>query len=139
MANLKASVRQQAAKQKSRIFAAIHQGARFLVTVDPGADPVSTAARDQIDRADDVSGKPLRGTTHLAKETKKMPHDHPHNKPMSDVELRVKALESILTEKELIDPEAIDLIVETYETKIGPRNGARVVAKARSDPAYKDR
>ena len=68
-----------------------------------------------------------------------MPHDHPHNKPMSDVELRVKALESILTEKELIDPEAIDLIVETYETKIGPRNGARVVAKAWSDPAYKDR
>lgn len=68
-----------------------------------------------------------------------MPHDHPHNKPMSDVELRVKALESILTEKELIDLEAIDLIVETYETKIGPRNGARVVAKAWSDPAYKDR
>ncbi|WP_298976418.1 nitrile hydratase subunit alpha [uncultured Roseobacter sp.] len=70
-----------------------------------------------------------------------MPHDHPHphNKPLSDVELRVKALESILTEKELIDPEAIDLIVETYETKIGPRNGARVVAKAWSDPAYKER
>ena len=68
-----------------------------------------------------------------------MPHDHPHphNKPLSDVELRVKALESILTEKELIDPEAIDLIVETYETKIGPRNGARVVAKAWSDPAFK--
>lgn len=70
-----------------------------------------------------------------------MPHDHPHphNKPLSDVELRVKALESILTEKELIDPKAIDLIVETYETKIGPRNGARVVARAWSDPAYKDR
>lgn len=70
-----------------------------------------------------------------------MPHDHPHphNKPLSDVELRVKALESILTEKELIDPEAIDLIVETYETKIGPRNGARVVAKAWSDQSYKDR
>lgn len=70
-----------------------------------------------------------------------MPHDHPHphNKPLSDVELRVKALESILKEKELIDPEAIDLIVETYETKIGPRNGARVVAKAWSDPAYKER
>ncbi|MCV3271898.1 nitrile hydratase subunit alpha [Roseobacter sinensis] len=70
-----------------------------------------------------------------------MPHDHPHphNRPLSDVELRVKALESILTEKELIDPEAIDLIVETYETKIGPRNGARVVARAWSDPAYKER
>ncbi len=70
-----------------------------------------------------------------------MPHDHshPHNTPLSDVELRVKALESILTEKELIDPAAIDLIVETYETKIGPRNGARVVAKAWTDPAYKER
>ena len=72
-----------------------------------------------------------------------MPHDHdhthPHNKPLSDVELRVKALESILTEKNLIDPEAIDLIVETYETKIGPRNGARVVARAWSDPDFKQR
>lgn len=70
-----------------------------------------------------------------------MPHDHahPHNTPLSDTELRVKALESILTEKELIDPEAIDLIVETYETKIGPRNGARVVAKAWTDPDYKER
>lgn len=70
-----------------------------------------------------------------------MPHDHPHphNKPLSDVELRVKALESILTEKKLIDPEAIDLIVETYETKIGPRNGARVVARAWTDPDFRDR
>ena len=66
-------------------------------------------------------------------------HDHPHNRPLSDVELRVKALESVLAEKNLIDPEAIDLIVETYETKIGPRNGAKVVAKAWSDPDYKKR
>lgn len=66
-------------------------------------------------------------------------HDHAHNKPLSDTELRVKALESVLTEKQLIDPQAIDLIVETYETKIGPRNGARVVAKAWTDPAYKER
>lgn len=66
-------------------------------------------------------------------------HDHPHNKPLSDVELRVKALESVLTEKELIDAEAIDLIVETFETKIGPRNGAKVVARAWTDPDYKKR
>ncbi len=66
-------------------------------------------------------------------------HDHPHNKPLSDTELRVKALESILLEKELIDAEAIDLVVETYETKIGPRNGARVVAKAWTDADYKSR
>ncbi len=62
-----------------------------------------------------------------------------HNRPLTDVELRVKALESLLTEKKLIDPEAIDLLVETYETKIGPRNGARVVAKAWTDPDYKQR
>lgn len=66
-------------------------------------------------------------------------HDHPHNKPMSDVELRVKALESVLLEKNLIDAEAIDLVVETYETKIGPRNGAKVVAKAWTDPEYRGR
>ena len=66
-------------------------------------------------------------------------HNHPHNKPLSEVELRVKALESVLTEKQLIDPEAVDLIVETYETKIGPHNGAKVVAKAWTDPDFKKR
>ena len=66
-------------------------------------------------------------------------HDHPHNKPLSDTELRVKALESVLLEKGLIDLEAIDLVVETYETKIGPRNGAKVVAKAWTDADYKAR
>src|SRR5260370_35280686 len=62
-----------------------------------------------------------------------------HNAPLSDVALRVKALESLLTEKGLVDPAALDVIVEAYEKKIGPRNGARVVAKAWSDPAYKAR
>ena len=52
------------------------------------------------------------------------------------MQARVKALETVLTEKGLIDPAAIDAIVENYETKIGPRNGARVVAKAWSDPAF---
>ena len=51
---------------------------------------------------------------------------------------RVRALETILTEKGLVDPAAIDVIVDTYETKVGPRNGARVVARAWSDPAYAD-
>lgn len=67
-----------------------------------------------------------------------MSHDH-HYDPLPDTELRVKALESILIEKDLIDPAAIDLLVDTYETKIGPRNGAKVVAKAWSDPEYKKR
>jgi nitrile hydratase len=62
--------------------------------------------------------------------------DHHHDNRYSDMQARVKALETVLTEKGLIDPAAIDAIVENYETKIGPRNGARVVAKAWSDPAF---
>jgi nitrile hydratase len=53
--------------------------------------------------------------------------------------LRVMALESLLVEKKLVDPAALDAIIETYEHRVGPRNGARVVAKAWSDPAYKQR
>jgi nitrile hydratase len=55
---------------------------------------------------------------------------------LSDVELRVRALESILTEKGYVDPAAVDAVVEAYETRIGPRNGARVVAKAWADEAF---
>jgi len=64
-------------------------------------------------------------------------HDHPENH-YSDMQARVKTLESLLSEKGLIDPAAIDAIVETYETRVGPRNGAKVVAKAWSDPAFAD-
>lgn len=65
------------------------------------------------------------------------PHDHHHHdNQYSDMQARVKALETLLTEKGLIDPAAIDAIVETYETKVGPRNGARVVAKAWVDPDF---
>jgi len=73
-----------------------------------------------------------------------MPHDHDHDhdhdegSALSPIALRVKALESLLVEKGYVDPEALDAIVETYETKIGPRNGAHVVARAWSDPAYKE-
>ena len=64
-------------------------------------------------------------------------HDHDHGQePPSDMALRVKALESLLVEKGLVDPAALDAIVDHFETKVGPRNGARVVAKAWSDPAY---
>ena len=65
-------------------------------------------------------------------------HDHDHSE-LSDTELRVRALETILTEKGYVDPLALDLLIETYETKIGPRNGARVVARAWIDPDYKTR
>ena len=67
-----------------------------------------------------------------------MPHDgHDHEgSELSPIALRVKALESLLVEKGYVDPEALDVLIETYETKVGPRNGARVVAKAWTDPAY---
>jgi len=64
---------------------------------------------------------------------------HPHNAPLTDVQLRVRALESLLTEKGLVDPAALDALVDTYETQVGPRNGALVVAKAWTDPAFKQR
>ncbi|BBK35873.1 nitrile hydratase subunit alpha [Allostella sp. ATCC 35155] len=66
-------------------------------------------------------------------------HDHDHEERWSEVELRVKALESLLTEKGLVDPAALEVLIQTYETKVGPRNGAQVVARAWSDPAYKAR
>ena len=59
--------------------------------------------------------------------------------PESDPSIRVRALESILAEKGLIDPKALDTLVDTYQHKIGPRNGAKVVARAWVDPAYKKR
>ncbi|OWV98155.1 nitrile hydratase subunit alpha [Rhizobium sp. R693] len=65
-------------------------------------------------------------------------HDHDHDNHYTDMQARVRALETVLTEKGLIDPAAIDAIVETYETKVGPRNGARVVARAWSDPTFAD-
>src|SRR5690349_8696951 len=66
-------------------------------------------------------------------------HDHDHDNHLSEMVLRVKALESLLMEKGLVDPAALDAMIDAYETKIGPRNGARVVAKAWTDPAYKAR
>jgi nitrile hydratase len=64
-------------------------------------------------------------------------HDHDHGSELSEMQLRVRALETILTEKGYIDPIAIDRIIEAYETKIGPHNGARIIAKAWADPAFK--
>ncbi|MGL5138309.1 MAG: nitrile hydratase subunit alpha [Beijerinckiaceae bacterium] len=66
-------------------------------------------------------------------------HSHGPEGPWSDMELRVRALESVLTAKGYIDPAAIDAIIDTYAHKVGPQNGAAVVARAWSDPAYLDR
>jgi nitrile hydratase subunit alpha len=74
-------------------------------------------------------------------QSRAMPHDHSHDDPHallpSDPALRVKALETLLTRKGLIDPAALDEIIDTYENRIGPRNGARVVARAWLDPAFR--
>jgi nitrile hydratase subunit alpha len=75
-----------------------------------------------------------------------MSHDHPHpndhehdhgGSTLSDMDLRVRALESLLVEQGYVDPNALDVLIETYEHKVGPRNGARVVAKAWTDPGYR--
>src|SRR5438874_12496141 len=63
--------------------------------------------------------------------------DHDHGSELSDMQLRVRALETVLTEKGYIDPAALDRIIEAYETRIGPHNGARAVARAWVDPAFK--
>ena len=64
-------------------------------------------------------------------------HDHDDHSELSEIELRVRALETVLTEKGYVDPAALDAIVQAYETKIGPHNGARVVARAWADPEFK--
>ncbi|WP_146587635.1 nitrile hydratase subunit alpha [Puniceibacterium confluentis] len=66
-------------------------------------------------------------------------HDHPHSLLPSDPALRVKALETLLVRKGLVDPAALDAIIDTYETRIGPQNGARVVARAWADASFRAR
>ncbi len=66
-------------------------------------------------------------------------HDHEHQTVPNDPTLRVKALESLLTEKGLVDPAALDTIIDTYEHRVGPHTGARVIARAWADPEYKKR
>jgi nitrile hydratase len=77
--------------------------------------------------------------THDHEHDDDVPEHRDHDAPLSDVELRVRALESLLVDKGLVDPAALDAIVDTYETKVGPRNGAKIVARAWVDPAYRQR
>jgi nitrile hydratase subunit alpha len=65
--------------------------------------------------------------------------DHDHGSELSEMQLRVRALETVLTEKGYVEPATLDAIIESYETRIGPHNGARIVAKAWSDPEFKRR
>jgi nitrile hydratase len=69
-----------------------------------------------------------------------MSHDDPHHEhdnELGEMDLRVRALETVLTQKGYIDPAALDVLIDTYQTRIGPRNGARVVARAWTDPAFR--
>lgn len=64
-------------------------------------------------------------------------HHHDHDNHLSDMDAKVRALQTILVEKGLVDPAAVDVVVETYEHKVGPKNGAKVVAKAWVDPEFR--
>jgi nitrile hydratase len=66
-------------------------------------------------------------------------HEHPHAAPTSPLAERVKSLEALLVAKKLVDPDSLNARIDTYEHKVGPRNGAKVVARAWVDPAYKER
>ena len=66
-------------------------------------------------------------------------HSHDHTEPPSDMELRVRSLETLMVDKGLVDPAALDALIDMYENQIGPRNGAKVVARAWTDAAYKHR
>ena len=68
-----------------------------------------------------------------------MSGNHPHGSTLSEMDLRVRALETLLTDKGWVDPAALDAVIETYEHRIGPHNGARVVARAWADAAFRDR
>jgi len=87
----------------------------------------------------DRSLKPMSETTHKRPRPIGGSHDHSHDhtEPPSEIELRVKALESLLVDKGLVDPAALDALIDTYEHKVGPQNGAKVVARAWADSAFK--
>jgi nitrile hydratase len=97
---------------------------------------MTTTRRDFLTAAVTAAGAAV--TPDLAR-AQEHDHDHDHQVVPSDPALRVKALESLLVEKGLVDREALDAVVDAYAHKIGPRNGARVVARAWVDPAYKQR
>jgi nitrile hydratase subunit alpha len=97
---------------------------------------MSTTRRDFLTSAATAAG--VAATQKLAP-AKDQEHGHDHQAVPSDLTLRVKSLESLLVEKGLVDRAALDALIDTYEHKVGPRNGARVVARAWIDPAFKQR
>lgn len=100
---------------------------------------MQTSRRDFLATAATAAGAAATGDLAAHAQGDEHSHGHVHQAVPSDLALRVKSLESLLVEKGLVDRAALDALVDTYEHKIGPRNGAQVVAKAWVDPAYKQR
>jgi nitrile hydratase subunit alpha len=97
---------------------------------------MNTSRRDFLSGAVTLAGASATPMSQAADPTA---GDHDHSDVPSDIALRVKALESLLVEKGVVDPAALDALVEAFENKVGPRNGAKVVARAWVDPSYKQR
>jgi nitrile hydratase subunit alpha len=107
-------------------------------------NPMAKSRNDPVGRRGFLKGAAasaaaMAAEPHSAQAAAHQDRDHEHQAVPSDLTLRVKALESLLVEKGVVDRAALDAVVDAYETKIGPRNGARVVARAWVDPAYKKR
>ncbi|HLJ24567.1 MAG TPA: nitrile hydratase subunit alpha [Candidatus Acidoferrales bacterium] len=100
---------------------------------------MKSTRRDFLATAATAAGAAAAGELSAHAQEHEHSHGHSHQVVPSDLALRVKSLESLLVEKGLVDRAALDALIDTYEHKIGPRNGARVVAKAWNDSAYKMR
>jgi nitrile hydratase len=100
---------------------------------------VESTRRDFLAAAAGAAGAAAAGDLNARADDPGHTHEHEHQAVPSDMALRVKSLESLLVEKGLVDRAALDALVDTYEKKVGPRNGAQVVARAWTDPAYKQR
>lgn len=100
---------------------------------------MESTRRDFLATAASAAGAAASGGLTASAEDHGHGHSHAHQDVPSDLTLRVKSLESLLVEKGLVDPATLDALVDAYEHKLGPRNGARVIAKAWVDPAYKKR
>ena len=98
-----------------------------------------SSRRDFLTTAATAAGAAAAGELAAHAREHEHSHDHAHQAVPSDLALRVKSLESLLVEKGLVDRAALDALIDTYEHRVGPRNGAQVVARAWIDPAYKHR
>jgi nitrile hydratase len=100
---------------------------------------MQSTRRDFLTTAATAAGAAAAGELTASAQDHEHEHGHSHQVVPSDMALRVKSLESLLVEKGLVDRAALDALVDTYENKVGPRNGAQVVARAWADPTYKQR